>query len=56
MPFAVAGAIFGQQDGRQIEIFNSFGFVLTSAAAIDMNYLTERIESCKTFSFTSHLL
>jgi len=44
----VFGILIGSQKGRKVEIFNSFAFLLTLEHAIDVEYLSTKIDQFKT--------
>ena len=52
--WAVYGAVFGKQDGRQVEVFNSFEVPLAADGSMDMAFLHARTESCTGRGFAGH--
>ena len=55
----VFGALLGKQNGRQLELFNSFELQhseTSDGVIIEMEYFRNKEEQCKTYHTTTHFL
>ena len=49
------GALLGKQDGRHLELFNSFEMKYSPETGIDMDYFRSKEEQCKKEFILIHL-